>query len=177
GARRAGGRQRSGSSGQAAVSNRLQPGCECEGGSAVTGLLEEPRRQWAARIACSEPPGGVCPRRAEFERICVYQLGAAMEECNCTGKNNTRFISRRDLLFQAGEGLGGLALVYLLVQDRLIGALASEQACSASGVKDSPYLPKAPHFKPRAKSVISLFMCGGVSQVDSFDYKPTLEKF
>ena len=76
-------------------------------------------------------------------------------KCNCTGKNNTRFISRRDLLFQAGEGLGGLALVYLLAQNRLLGAPASEQACSASDVKDSPYLPKAPHFKPRAKSVIS----------------------
>src|SRR5215470_9089431 len=94
---------------------------------------------------------------------------------HCTGKNETRFVSRRDLLFQAGEGIGGLALAYLLGQDRVLGAPTS-QACSAD-VKDSPFLPKAPHFKPRAKSVISLFMCGGVSQVDTFDYKPMLEKF
>src|SRR5262249_46024955 len=98
-----------------------------------------------------------------------------MSKCNCTGKNETRFISRRDLLFQAGEGLGGLALAYLLAQDRALGA-PTGQACAAD-VKDSPFLPKAPHFKPRAKSVISLFMCGGVSQVYTFDYKPMLEKF
>ena len=100
-----------------------------------------------------------------------------MKECNCTGKNQTRFISRRDLLFQAGEGLGGLALAYLLAQDRLLGAPAGGQACSASDVKDSPYLPKAPHFKPRAKSMISLFMSGGVSHLDTFQYKPALEKY
>ena len=42
---------------------------------------------------------------------------------------------------------------------------------------ESPFLPKAPHFKARAKSLIWLFMCGGVSQVDTFDYKPALEKY
>src|SRR5207237_10801464 len=82
-----------------------------------------------------------------------------------------------DPLVQAGEGVGALGLVYLRAQNRLPGAPASAQACSSSAVKDSPYLPKSPHFKPRAKSVISLFMCGGVSQVDTFGYKPMLEKF
>src|SRR5690349_24011231 len=101
-----------------------------------------------------------------------------MKEYPCSGKNETRFVSRRDLLFQAGEGLGGLALALMLGQDRLLGAPASSgQVCTTADVKDSPFLPKAPHFKPRAKSVISLFMCGGVSQVDTFDYKPMLEKF
>ena len=38
-------------------------------------------------------------------------------------------------------------------------------------------LPKPPHFKPRAKSVISLFMSGGVSHVDTFHYKPALAKY
>ena len=43
-----------------------------------------------------------------------------MKECN--GRNNQRFISRRDLLYRTTEGIGGLALAYLLGQDRLLGA-------------------------------------------------------
>ena len=42
------------------------------------------------------------------------------------------------------------------------------------GVTQDPLAPKAPHFRPRAKSVIFLFMYGGPSQVDTFDYKPNL---
>src|SRR6185436_12639184 len=40
----------------------------------------------------------------------------------------------------------------------------------------NPFLPRRPHFAPRAKSVIFLFMVGGPSQVDTFDYKPELQK-
>jgi len=100
-------------------------------------------------------------------------------ECNCNGTSRQRFVSRRDLLFQAGEGLGGIALAYLLGQNRLLGGpAAGAQTCAGSAsATDSPFVPKPPHFQPRAKSVISLFMCGGVSQVDTFDYKPMLEKF
>ena len=42
-------------------------------------------------------------------------------------------------------------------------------ACGAQPAGFNPYAPKPPHFKPRAKAVISLFMSGGVSQVDTFD--------
>jgi hypothetical protein len=42
---------------------------------------------------------------------------------------------------------------------------------------ESPLLPKAPHFKPKAKRIIHLFMNGGPSQVDTFDPKPALEKY
>ncbi|HET8549910.1 MAG TPA: DUF1501 domain-containing protein [Bryobacteraceae bacterium] len=82
-------------------------------------------------------------------------------------------VSRRDLLFRAGEGIGGLALAYLLSQD---GLLAADGCQNPPGVK-SPFTPKAPHFKARARNVISLFMCGGVSAVDTFDPKPALEKY
>jgi len=101
-----------------------------------------------------------------------------MKKPECTGTNNRRFISRRDLLWQAGEGMGGIALAMLLGQNKMLGAPANTaQSCvGTGGVTDSPFLPKTPHFKARAKSVISLFMCGGVSQVDTFDYKPTLER-
>jgi len=100
-------------------------------------------------------------------------------QAECNGRSRQRFISRRDLLFQAGGGISGIALAYLLSADGALAAPAGgPQACVGSaGVTDSPFLPKPPHFTPRAKSIISLFMCGGVSQVDTFDYKPMLEKY
>ncbi len=58
---------------------------------------------------------------------------------------------------------------FALSQD---GALAAE--CGGNSAVNSPFLPKKPHFAPRAKRVISLFMSGGVSHVDTFDYKPKL---
>ena len=74
--------------------------------------------------------------------------------------------TRREFLWQAGAGFTGLALAYLLDRDGFFGrrALAAETG------------PSAPHFAPRAKSVIFLFMYGGPSQVDTFDYKPELQK-
>src|SRR4051794_34372027 len=68
------------------------------------------------------------------------------------------FCSRREFLFKAGGGISGLALTSLLHQDGML---------AASGQ----------HFKPRAKAVISLFMSGGVSHVDTFDPKPALERY
>jgi hypothetical protein len=95
-----------------------------------------------------------------------------------TGKNNrARFISRRDLLFKAGEGISGLALAFLLKQDGLLGATSMEPACANPVGVNSPFLAKPPHFKPRAKAVISLFMDGGVSHVDTWDPKPALRKY
>jgi len=63
-------------------------------------------------------------------------------------------MSRRDLLFRAGEGIGGLALAYLLNHDNLLAAPPEKgpaSCASAAGIQ-SPFSPKAPHFKPRAKS-------------------------
>lgn len=74
-----------------------------------------------------------------------------------------RFWNRRDFLFEAGGGLSGVALASLL---------ASERASAAD-----VYAPKPTHHPARAKAVISLFMSGGVSQVDSFDRKPMLDKY
>src|SRR5687768_14695188 len=83
-----------------------------------------------------------------------------------------RCLSRREILFQSGQGLGGLALAYLLNQEGLLAAPGCEKA---PGLK-SAHAPKPAHFKPRAKNVISLFMCGGVSAIDTFDPKPALDK-
>ncbi|PWT82562.1 MAG: DUF1501 domain-containing protein [Blastocatellia bacterium] len=86
-----------------------------------------------------------------------------------------RFWSRRDFLFQSGGGISGLALAYLMNEDGLLAAAAD--ACNTPVTTGNPFAVKPPHFKPRAKAVISLFMTGGVSQVDTFDPKPALEKY
>src|SRR3954447_23419793 len=79
-----------------------------------------------------------------------------------------RFRSRRDFLFESCGGIAGLGLAALLDQDGLLAAECSTAAAASV---------KKPHFAPRAKSVISLFMSGGVSHVDTFDPKPALNKF
>ena len=70
--------------------------------------------------------------------------------------------SRRDLLQKAGLGCGSLALTKLLAEEGLLGQTIPETASSTT-------IP-GPHFAPRAKSVIWLFMPGSPSQVDTFDY-------
>jgi hypothetical protein len=86
--------------------------------------------------------------------------------------------SRRDFLFRSGGGVSGLALAYLLNEDRLLaGGVADASACRATPIGFNPYAPKPPHFKPRATAMISLFMSGGVSHVDTFDPKPALARY
>lgn len=83
------------------------------------------------------------------------------------------FASRRNFLFEAGQGLSGVALAWMLGQDGALGATA----CGGTEIAASPFLPKQAHFAPKAKRVISLFMSGGVSQMDTFDPKPALERY
>ncbi len=100
------------------------------------------------------------------------------EFCGNRSGKKRRFVSRRDFLFDAGGGISGLALMHLLNQQGLLTAApTTTQACLASGETVSPLAAKPPHFKPRAKSVISLFMSGGYSHVDTFDPKPMLDKY
>ena len=72
--------------------------------------------------------------------------------------------ARRRFLSSCGVGLGQLAAASLLGRPATAGARA-------------PSDPRAPHFAPRAKAVIQLFMGGAPSQLDLFDPKPTLTKF
>src|SRR5436190_22552783 len=75
-------------------------------------------------------------------------------------------LTRRHFFGKYALGIGGLALASLLDADKLLGA--------GSGAATNPMGPKAPHFPPRAKNIIYLFMAGGPSQLDLFDYKPKL---
>ena len=72
-------------------------------------------------------------------------------------------IARRWFLQQCGMGLGAAAL------GQLLGGTAAASA--------DPLAPKQPHFAPRAKQVIYLFMAGAPSQLELLDYKPELAKF
>jgi hypothetical protein len=73
--------------------------------------------------------------------------------------------TRRHFFERCGIGVGSIALHQLLAQ-------SSDAAASGN-----PLAPKAPHFPARAKRVIYLFMAGGPSQLEMFDYKPALTKF
>ncbi|PYV40935.1 MAG: DUF1501 domain-containing protein, partial [Acidobacteria bacterium] len=79
-------------------------------------------------------------------------------------------ISRREMLCRCANGLGGLALASLLA-DKFASA-----AMGATLPDASPLSPRTPHYEPKAKSVIFLFMDGGPSQMDTFDPKPRLTK-
>ena len=81
----------------------------------------------------------------------------------CTGSEPAFALSRRQFLNKFGMGLGGMALADMLNP-------ANASAAADRGVMG------APHFAPKAKRVIYLFQSGGPSQLDTFDYKPTLNK-
>ena len=77
-------------------------------------------------------------------------------------------LTRRQALLRAGGGFGALALTALL------NAPAPARALGASG--RNPLAPRQPHTPGRAKSVIWIFANGGPSQVDTWDYKPELQR-
>jgi hypothetical protein len=78
--------------------------------------------------------------------------------------------SRRELLWHFGGGLGGIALAELLGRQ---GWLAAEGTPGHPAAELNGGL----HHRARARRVVQLFMNGGASQVDTFDYKPTLQRY
>jgi hypothetical protein len=75
--------------------------------------------------------------------------------------------SRREFLWRLGGGLGGVALAQMLAGERLWGAPAAVPNSKSLG-------PLVPHHPARAQRVIQIFLNGGASQMDLFDYKPEL---
>ncbi len=75
--------------------------------------------------------------------------------------------SRREFLMRGGSGLGGMALLHLL---------SGEGTPALAAAATNPLASRNPHFAPKAKSIIWLFMEGGPSHIDLFDPKPALEK-
>src|ERR687883_304535 len=79
--------------------------------------------------------------------------------------------TRRQFLWQMGAGFMGTALSAMLDD-----AYFAKQAVAADGQTPfkNPLAPKKPHFPGKAKSVIFLYMYGGPSHIETFDYKPEL---
>ena len=76
-------------------------------------------------------------------------------------------LTRRDALRQFATGFGMTAFA----------SVAGSLPAAAAETAGNPWTPKAPHFAPKAKHVIVIFLQGGLSQIDSFDYKPLLDKY
>src|SRR6476661_1736390 len=97
--------------------------------------------------------------------IMIWRQNGLEQKMNCSHINFA--MNRREFFGRFACGLGGAALFSLLDRDTL-----------AAPAAENPFkgiLP-APHFSPRAKRIIYLFMAGGPSQLDLFDYKPALNQ-
>ena len=79
-------------------------------------------------------------------------------------RRDTNLLTRRDVLRRATLGFGSLALADLL-----------SRTSAAAGTLSS-LSPRVTHFPARAKRVIYIFLDGGLSQIDSYDYKPLLQR-
>ena len=78
------------------------------------------------------------------------------------------YLSRREMLRKTSTGFGMLALSALMADPAYAGLGKSSP--------DRPLAPKSPHFAPKVKNVILCYLAGGLSQVDSFDPKPRLDR-
>ncbi|MFM9115898.1 MAG: DUF1501 domain-containing protein [Planctomycetota bacterium] len=121
-----------------------------------------------------------------------------MNDDSLLSAQGMQFLDRRLFARYAATGLGSLALAKLLLGDQLLAtaARASDQnsAAPSAGVQspatirddrspirpviepDRPYAPRAPHHAARAQQVLLIFCTGAVSHVDTWDYKPELER-
>jgi hypothetical protein len=77
-----------------------------------------------------------------------------------------QYFTRRQFFSRCALGLGSIALASLLNERRALGAAPTQLP--------NPMAPRPPHLAPRAKNIIYLFMAGGPSQLELFDYKPRL---
>ena len=84
-------------------------------------------------------------------------------------------LTRRRFLDFGRGCLGTAALATLLQQDSPV-AFANDKAVRTDAIQSSGGIPELPHHRPTAKRVIYLFMAGGPSHIDMFDYKPIMRK-
>ena len=86
----------------------------------------------------------------------------------------TPLCCRRHFLHSSAFGLGTLGLAHLLADDGLLAAPPNVPPKPPLEPIQFDTLPKAPHFPPKAKAMISIFLMGGASQIDLYDYKKRL---
>lgn len=92
-----------------------------------------------------------------------------MDRCSLKDPALSNSLSRRHFLWESGVGLGGIALAWLLDQE-------TEAASFRGDTQLSPFAFKQTHLPAKANRVIQIFCAGGVSHIDTFDYKPDLDK-
>src|SRR5712671_2322751 len=80
-----------------------------------------------------------------------------------------QFETRRHFFSRCGVGVGKIALASML-GGKMLSAAETAKAVN-------PNAPKPPHFPAKVKNVIYLFMAGGPSQLDLFDYRPKLQEY
>jgi hypothetical protein len=83
--------------------------------------------------------------------------------------------TRREMIARCAHGFGAVAFAAMLAERG--DAADTGAAANAPGVAPAPFARPLRHHRPAAKAVIFLYMDGGPSQVDTFDYKPLLEKY
>ncbi len=92
--------------------------------------------------------------------------------------DSLRDLTRRHFFRQAGFGIGSLALASL-IDERLLASAGTLHggADASSAAADAVARAVGPHFAPKAKQIIYLFMAGAPSQIDLFDHKPKLQQY
>ncbi|MEY2408051.1 MAG: hypothetical protein QOF48_721 [Verrucomicrobiota bacterium] len=90
----------------------------------------------------------------------------------CLSHAGRGLLNRRDFLRHAGTGLGGVALMALLADEKLCAA--GKPPIRPQWAPSHPNAPRPPHFAPRAKNVLMIFCSGACSHLETWDYKPEL---
>ena len=83
-------------------------------------------------------------------------------------------LNRRDFLRHGGTGLGGIALLALLAEQKLLGA--GKSPIRPQWSPEHPNAPRSPHFAAKAKNVLVIFCSGACAHLETWDYKPELIK-
>ena len=83
-------------------------------------------------------------------------------------------LNRRDFLRHGGTGLGGIALLSLLADQKLLGA--DKSPIRPQWSPEHPNAPRSPHFPAKAKNVLVIFCSGACAHLETWDYKPELIK-
>ena len=90
-------------------------------------------------------------------------------------------LNRREFLRQSGMTMGAIGLAQLLAQDKLLAAdeitVSGKTPIRPKIDPDNPYLPRASHYHAEAQQILIIYCPGAVSHLDTFDYKPELERF
>ena len=91
-------------------------------------------------------------------------------------RHGARLLNRRGFLGHATSGLGSIALASLLQEQGLLAADGAAGPVRPTIDPTQPYLARQPHFAPAARNVGVIQCVGALSQIDTFDYKPLIEK-